>query len=210
MRSVSPPSTLKHRQIVLRAGRFGSAVLETTHSQVRPHPAIPHCYDRLESASKMACHEVYKSPPTSPQKHLEEARRLLLERHIRRNHSTRHQLLLEPAKRIWPEGASFLRKEIAPRQYKGKIETIYSANKHKQKLLQLHYSPTKKLQAHLKAKCRRAEIKATADAAAAKRRLRRALLGWRRKRKKKQNRETPASEKDLMAELGCGMDIHKG
>jgi hypothetical protein len=155
----------------------------------------------------MACCEVYKSPPTSAQKHLEEARWLLLERHIRRNHPTRRQLLLEPAKRIWPEGASFLRKEIAPRQYKGKIETIYSANKHKQKLLQLHYSPTKRLQAHLKAKCRRAEIKATADAAAAKRRLRMVLLGG---KKKKKNRGTPASEKDLVAELGCGMDAHRG
>ena len=182
--------------------------METTHSQVRPHPAVPHYYDRLVSASTMACREVYTNPPTSAQKHLEEARRLLLG-HIRRNHSTRRQLLLEPAKRIWPEGASFLRKEIAPIQYKGKIKTIYSANKHKQKLLQLYYSPTRQLQAQLKAKCRRAEIKATADAAAAKRRLRRVLRGGRRKRKKK-NRETPASEKDLVAELGCGMDAHKG
>jgi hypothetical protein len=183
--------------------------LETTHSQTGPHPVVPHCYDRLAFASTMACREVYKIPPTSPQKYLEEARRLLLERHIRRNHPTPHRLLLEPAKRIWPQGASFLRKEIAPGQYKGKIKTIYSANKHKQKLLQLHYSPTKQLQAHLKAKCRRAEIKAIADAAAAKRRLQRALLGGRKTRRKK-NRKTPASEKDLIAELGCGMDAHRG
>jgi hypothetical protein len=120
--------------------------------------------------------------------------------------------LLEPAKRIWPKGASFLRKEIAPRQYKGKIETIYSANKHKQKLLQLHYSPTKQLQTHLKAKCRRAEIKATADAAAAKRRLRMASLGGKKKKQKKRKKKnrTPASEKDLVVELGCGMDAHRG
>ena len=152
----------------------------------------------------MSCREVCKSPPTSARKHLEEARLLLLERHIRGNHRIRRQLLLEPAKKIWPEGASFLRKEIAPRQYKGKIETIFSANKHKQKRLQLHYSPTKRLQGQLKAKCRQAEIKARADAAAAKRRRRRALL------RRRKNREIPASKKDLMAELGCGMDAHRG
>ena len=205
MRSVSPPSTLQYRQIVLRAGGFGSIAL---HSQSRPHPAVPHYYDRLASASTMACREVYKSTPASAQKHLEEARLLLLQRHIRGNHRIRRQLLLEPAKKIWPEGAGFLRKEIAPRQYKGKIETIYSVNKHKQKRLQLHHSPTKKLQSQLKAKCRQAEIKAKADAAA-KRRLRRAWLR-KKKKKEKKKRETLALEKDLMAELDCGMDAHRG
>lgn len=172
-------------------------------------PSRPSSSSR-SSASTMACREVYKSPPTSAQERLEEARWLLEDRHITRSHPIQRQLLLEPAKRIWPEGASFLRKEIAPRQYKGKIETIYSANKHKQKRLQLHYSPTKQLQAYLKAKCRQAKIKATADAAAAKRRLRRVLPGRGKKKNEKKNRGTPASEKDLMAELGCGMDAHRG
>ena len=110
--------------------------------------------------------------------------------------------MLEPAKKIWPEGASFLRKEIAPRHYKGRIETIYGVNKHKQKLLQLYHSPTKQLQNKLKVKYRQVQIKAKADAVAAKRRLRRGLL------RRRKNRETPASKKDLMTELDFGMDAH--
>lgn len=160
--------------------------------------------DRLASASTMTCREVYKSPPESAQTHLENARSLLLQRHIRKKYPIPRQLLLEPAKKIWPEGVSSLRKEIAPRHYTGKIGTIFSMNKHKQKTLQLYYSPTKRLQAQLKAKCRQAEAKARADTAAAKRRLQRAVL---RRRKK---RETQASERDWMAELGHGIDAQRG
>jgi hypothetical protein len=152
----------------------------------------------------MTCREVYKSPPESAQKYLENARSLLLRRHIREKYPIPRRLLLEPTKKIWPEGESFLRKEIAPRHYTGKIETIYSVNKHKQKALQLYYSPTKRLQAQLKTKCHQAEVKARADTAAAKRRLRRAV----HRRGKK--RETQASGRDWMAELGHGMDTQRG
>ena len=159
--------------------------------------------DRLASASTMTSREVYKGPPESAQKHLENARSLLL-RHIREKYPTPRQLLLEPAKKTWPEGESFLRKEIAPRHYTGKIGTIYSMNKHKQKALQLHHSPTKRLQARLKAKCRQAEVKAMADRAAAKRRLQRGVL------RRRKNRETQALGRDWMAELGHGMDAQRG
>jgi hypothetical protein len=111
--------------------------------------------------------------------------------------------LLEPAKKIWPEGERFLRKEIAPRQYTGKIGTIYSVNKHKQKALQLYYSPTKRLQARLQAKCRQ-EVKAIADAAAAKRRLRRAV------HRRGKNRKIQASERKGIVELSLGMDAQRG
>jgi hypothetical protein len=160
--------------------------------------------DRLASASTMTCREVYKSPPESAQKHLETARSLLLRSHIRKKYPIPRQLLLEPAKKIWPEGVSSLRKEIAPRHYTGKIGTIFSMNKHKQKALQLYYSPTKQLQAQLKAKCRQAEVKAIADTAAAKRRLQRAVP------RRRKNRETQGSERDWMAELGNGMDTQRG
>lgn len=150
----------------------------------------------------MTSREVYKGPE-SAQKHLENARSLLLG-HIREKYPTPRQLLLEPTKKIWPEGVSFLRKEIAPRHYTGKIGTIYTANKHKQKALQLHYSPTKRMQAQLKVKCRQAEVKAIADTAAAKRRLQRGVL------RRRKNREKQASERDWMAELGHGMDAQRG
>jgi hypothetical protein len=152
----------------------------------------------------MTCREVYKSPPESAQKHLENARSLLLRTHIGGKYPIRRQLLLAPAKKIWPEGESFLRKEIAPRHYTGEIRTIYSANKHKQKALQLYYSPTKRLQVQLKAKCHQAVVKARADAAVAKRRLHRAV------RRRGKNRETQTSERDWMAELGHGMDAQRG
>jgi hypothetical protein len=178
-------------------------LVDLAQSYWRQYTVKFHCYDRLASASTMTCREAYKSAPESAQEHLENARSLLLRTHIREKYPTRRQLLLEPAKKIWPEGESFLRKEIAPRHYTGKIRTIYSANKHKQKALQLYYSPTKRLQAQLKAKCHQAEVKAKADTAAAKRRLRRAV------RRRGKNRETQASERDWMAELGHGMDTQR-
>ena len=111
---------------------------------------------------------------------MEKARSSLLCWHCQKRDPVERQLLLEPPKQVWPEGATYLRKEIAPEGYKGHIETVYSLNKDKQKVAQFEESPTKQLQLRLRFRVRKAEAKEIADEAVAKRRLKkeRLKLDW--------------------------------
>ena len=124
----------------------------------------------------MAPTDTNKGCPESAQKHLEDVRSPLLRSHAREGDPIERQLLLEPAKQVWPEGARYLRKEIAPEDYTGRVENIYDLNKYKQRALQLEHSPTKQLQVKLQGRARQAEAKEIAGEAIARLRHRRAQL----------------------------------
>jgi hypothetical protein len=170
-----------------------------TNTQVYRCIDGPRYIDVLASTATMAPNNSKKGPYQSAQKHLEDARSPILGSHVQKKGSIERQLLSEPAKQAWPEGARYLREEIAPEGYTGRIETIYSLNKDKQRDLQIQLSPTKQLQGQLKARARQAQAKEIADKAIAKRRLQRAAL------ERDKAEATSVQERDWMAEVDRGM-----
>ena len=122
----------------------------------------------------MSTKKIYEVSARSPQMHLEDARSRLPCSRFKEQQHIKCQSFWESQRKRWPEDARYLRKEIAPEGYTGQVESIYSLNKDKQKMLQFQHSPSRQLQGRLKARARQAEAKATADKALAKRRLQRA------------------------------------
>jgi hypothetical protein len=136
--------------------------------------------------------------PRSPQKRLEDARSQLLRNLFQKEEPIKRRSFWESQRKRWPEEATYLREEIAPEGYAGRVENIYGLNKNKQKFSQFQHSPSKQLQSRLKANARQAEAKETADKAVAKRRIQRGSL----------SNETAGgasgSARDWMAELERG------
>ena len=157
-----------------------------------------HYCGALVFAAKMTPNDAHDGPPELAQKHLEEARSPLLRWYCQEQDPIERQLLLEPPKQVWPEGAAYLRKEIAPDDYKGNIETVYTLNKDKQKVAQFEESPTEQLQLRLRFRARKAEAKEIANKAVAKWRLKKERL------KLDRAREKPLSESVDVADLGHG------
>jgi hypothetical protein len=146
----------------------------------------------------MSPEKVYEDRPRSPQTQLEDARSRLLRSHFKELEPIKRQSFWESQRKRWPEDAKYLREEIAPEGYTGRVGNIYSLNKKKQKFMQFQHSPSRQLQSTLKARARQAEAKQAADKTVARRRLQRASL----EDKKEEAASVP--ERDWMAELDQG------
>jgi hypothetical protein len=151
----------------------------------------------------MSTKKIYEVSARSPQAQLEDARSRLPRGRFKEQQHIKVPIVLGVTKR-WQEDARYFRKEIAPEGRTGQVESIYSLNKDKQKILQFQHSPSRQLQGRLRARARQAEAKETADKALAKRRLQRVSL------EKGKAGAASAPERDWMAELERGAPSQEG